>query len=96
MRKELRIKTSDFINWMFNTGADQDQEREVLDLGRRVIEQLMKGDVTITPQDILDQCEPLVIPLVIVEGFEDTMSFDEIEDAIEDGRISKDFEIRLV
>jgi hypothetical protein len=96
MKKNLRIKSEDFINWMFNTGADQEQESMALDLGRSVIERLLEGNVTITPQDILDECEPIVIPLNIVEGFEDDDTFDEIEDAISDGRISEDFEIELV
>ena len=96
MKKNLRIKSEDFINWFFNTGADQDQEREALSLGISVIEQLLEGSVTITPKDILDQCEPVVIPLSIVEGFEDDDTFDEIDDAIADGRISEDFEIELV
>jgi hypothetical protein len=96
MKKNLRIKSKYFISWMFNTGADQEQETMALDLGRMVIERLSKGSVTITPQDILDECEPIVIPLNIVEGFEDDDTFDEIEDAIKDGRISKDFEIKLV
>ena len=95
MKSKLKIKSEDFINWMFNTGADQDQERQALDLGYSVIERLLEGSVTITPQDILDECEPIVIPLNIIEGFEDDDTFDEIEDAIADGRISEDFEVEL-
>jgi hypothetical protein len=94
--KKLKIKSEDFINWFFNTGADQDQEREALSLGISVIEGLLGGSVTITPQEILDQCEPVVIPLSIIKGFEDNDTFDEIDDAIADGRISEDFEIELV
>jgi len=94
--KKIKIKSEDFINWFFNTGADQDQEREAFSLGRSVIGQLLEGSVTITPQNILDECEPVVIPLSIVEGFENDDTFDEIDDAIADGRISEDFEIELV
>lgn len=94
MRK-LKIKSEDFIDWYFNSGSDQDQESMVLELGISVIERLLEGNVTITPQDLLDECEPTIIPLNIVEGFEDDDTFDEIEDAIADGRISKDFEIEL-
>lgn len=93
--RELKIKIEDFINWYFNSGSDQDQEGMALDLGRSVIERLLEGNVTITPQGLLDECEPTIIPLNIVEGFEDDDTFDEIEDAIADGRISKDFEIEL-
>jgi hypothetical protein len=96
MKKNLRIKSKDFIKWMFHTGADQEQYDMAFDLGRSIVDRLLKGSVTITPQDILDECEPIVIRLNIVEGFEDDDTFDEIEDAIKDGRISKDFEIKLV
>ena len=68
--KNLKIKSSDFISWYFYTGANQDQLKEAIDLGVKVIEGLVEGKVTITPQDILNQCEALVIPLHLVEGFE--------------------------
>jgi hypothetical protein len=96
MKKNLKIKSEDFINWFFNTGADQDQEREALSLGRSVIEGLLDGSVTITPQDILDQCEHTVIRLDIIEGFEEVDYTMEIWDGINKGDISEDFEIELV
>lgn len=96
MKSKLKIKSEDFINWFFNSGADQDQESEALRLGRSVIEELLEGKVTITPQDILDGCEPVVIPIRIIEGFEDDDTFAEIDDAIAEGKISNNFEIELI
>jgi hypothetical protein len=96
MKTNLKIKTYNFINWFFYTGSDQDQEREIFNLGKNIVDQLLLGNVTITAKNILEQCETLVIPLNIIEGFENVDTFDEIEDAIADGRISEDFEIELV
>ena len=96
MKSKLKIKSEDFINWFFKSGADQDQESEALRWVHSVIEELLGGKVTITPQDILDRCEPVVIPISIIEGFEDDDSFSEIDDAIAEGKISNDFEIKLI
>ena len=95
MKSKLKIKSEDFINWFFNTGADQDQERQALELGYGVIEGLLEGKVTVTPQEILDQCESLVIPMSIIEGMEDQDPYMEIDDAISEGIISEKFEIEL-
>ena len=92
----MKIICQDFIKWFFNSGADQDQESEALSLGYSVIEELLEGKVTITPQDILDGCEPVVIPIRIIEGFEDDDTFAEIDDAIAEGKISNNFEIELI
>tara|TARA_B100001287_G_scaffold168800_1_gene142004 strand:- start:284 stop:574 length:291 start_codon:yes stop_codon:yes gene_type:complete len=96
MEKMLKIKSSDFVTWFFKSGADQDQKQEALELGVSVIEQLLEGSVTITPQNILDRCEGLVIPMNIIKGFEGTDSTMEIEDGISCGKISSDFEIELI
>jgi len=96
MENVLRIKSNDFIDWYFNSGADQDQQEQVLSFGRNIVEQLLEGSVTITPQDILEECEQFVIPLNIVKGFEGTDSTMEIQDGIVYGRISDDFKIELV
>ena len=96
MEKMLKIKSSDFVTWFFKSGADQDQKQEALELGVSVIECLLSGSVTITPQNIQDRCEGLVIPLHLVEGFEGTDSTMEIEDGISCGKISRYFEIELI
>jgi hypothetical protein len=77
----LNIKKKDFINWFFFTGADQDQERGIYELGLSVVERLLSGDVKITAEDILNGCETSVIPLRIVKGYESL-----------DGEIGDDFD----
>jgi hypothetical protein len=96
MKTNLKIKTYNFINWFFYTGSDQDQEKQIFDLGQNIVEQLLEGKAIITAENILQQCETLVIPLNIIEGFENVDTFDEIEDAIADGRISEEFKIKLI
>jgi hypothetical protein len=86
--KTLKIKTSDFINWMYNSGADQDQEHEALNLGYRVIEGLLDGGITIMPQEILDECNHDIIPLNIVVGYE--------ESDVEIGEVFDDYEVELI
>jgi len=95
--KVLKIKNADFINWYFNSGYDDEQESVLLELGRSIAHRLMDGNVTITLQDILDELiDKTIMPLNIVEGFEVVDSNMEIQDGIQYGRISEDFEIELV
>ena len=84
----LKIKPADFINWMYNSGADQDQAHEALNLGYRVIEGLLDGGITIMPQEILDECNQDIIPLCIVVGYE--------ESDVEIGEVFDDYEVVLI
>lgn len=84
----LKIKSADFIEWMYNSGADQEQEQSALDLGYMVIERLLDGSVTITPKDILDECNHDIIPLCIVVGYE--------ESDVEIGEVFDDYEVVLI
>lgn len=84
----LKIKSVDFIEWMYNSGADQEQEQSALDLGYRLIENLLEGSVTITPKDILDECNHDIIPLCIVVGYE--------ESDVEIGEVFDDYEVVLI
>ena len=84
----LKIKSADFIEWMYNSGADQEQEQSALDLGYMVIERLLDGSVTITPKDILDECNHDIIPLCIVVGYE--------ESDVEIGEVFDDYELVLI
>lgn len=84
----LKIKSADFINWMYNSGADQDQEDMVKSLGYRIIDSLLEGAVTITPKDILDECNHDIIPLCIVVGYE--------ESDVEIGEVFDDYEVVLI
>ena len=68
--KVLKITEFDFINWYFNSGSDQEQEEMATSLGNRIIDGLLDGAVTITPQDILDECNQDIIPLNIVENYD--------------------------
>jgi hypothetical protein len=86
--KTLRIKTADFINWYYNSGADQDQEDMALNLGYRIIEGLLDGGITIMPQEILDECNQEIIPLNLVIGYEN--SDEEI------GEVFDDYEVELI
>lgn len=96
MERTLRIKSSDFINWFFNSGSDQDQEKQFLTLGRYIANRLLEGSVIINPQYILNGCEQSIIPLSIVQGYDDSWSGLEIQDGIDYGRIYDDFRIELV
>lgn len=96
MERVLKIKSSDFINWFFNSGSDQDQKTQALGFGRSIAKRLLEGSVTITPQDILDGCEQSAIPLSIVQGYDDFWCHLEIQDGIEYGRIYDDFRIELI
>ena len=95
--KVLKIKNADFINWYFNSGYDDEQESVLMELGRSVAHRLMDGNVTITLQDILDELiDKAIIPLHIVEGFEVVDFNMDIQDGINQGLVSEDFEIDYI
>ena len=76
MERVLRIKSSDFINWFFNSGSDQEQIEQVLTLGRYIADLLLEGSVTIRPQDILDGCEQSVThPIVTGKPIDKVTTF---------------------
>lgn len=61
---EFTITKANFIDWFFNSGADQEQAEERSNLGYEVVQSLLSGNaVTVTPDDIWDKCEPSVIPI---------------------------------
>lgn len=76
--KTLEIKSSDFINWYFNSGSDQEQKEIAISLGKKAIKGLLNGKVTITPQEIFDVCNTDIIPLNLIKGYENSQ--DEIGD----------------
>ena len=51
-------------------------------------ERLLDGSVTITPKDILDECNHDIIPLCIVVGYE--------ESDVEIGEVFDDYELVLI
>ena len=86
--KTLEIKTIDFINWYSNSGSDQEQKEIALSIGNRVINDLLYGSVTITPQELFDGCNTDIMPLNLVVGYENSDL--EIEDAF------TDYEVKLI
>lgn len=94
--KILKIKKADFINWYFFSGSDQEQEETATSLGSDIAERLIDGDVMLTPQEFLDQCEDTVIPLGIIQGMEDEDPDMEIDEACDEGLIDEDFTIELI
>ena len=56
------------------------------ELGRSIAEQLTEGKVTITPENLLEQCDCGMIRLNLIEGFEDADPELEVYDAPSIGR----------
>jgi hypothetical protein len=90
MKKTSKIKTNNFLHWYFNGGSDQEQESIATDLGYSIIEILLSGEknVNTTAQEFLDQCNTDIIPLDIIEEFENTEG--------EIGEVFTDYEVELI
>ena len=86
--KTLEIKTIDFIDWYCNSGSDQEQKEIALSIGNRVINSLLYGSVTITPQELFDECNTDIIPLNIVVGYE--------KSDLEIGEGFSDYDVKLI
>ena len=67
MKRILKIKTADFIDWFFNGESDQENYDTVATLGREIAEKLKEGAVTTTPEEIFNQCVHEVVPIRLVE-----------------------------
>ena len=70
----LKIKTNKFIDWYFTSGSDQEQESLATELGNSIIESLLSGDkkVITTAQGFLDVCNTDIIPVRLVDGYDNT------------------------
>jgi len=69
--KTFTVKKKAFLNWYYNSGADQDQEQMRTDLGDSIIEQLIEyGKVTTTAEEIFDECEISCMPCYLLEEFD--------------------------
>lgn len=80
------IKKSNFINWMFNTGYDDEIESVKLSLAERVIEKLEEGkDATVTVQELWDECNKEIITCMYFEEYSDdnTDEIGEYENIVE-------------
>jgi hypothetical protein len=86
--KTLEIKTIDFIDWYFNSGSDQEQKEIIFSLGKKAVNGLLQGSITILPQDILDECNIDFIPLNLVVGYENS--------DLEIGEGFSDYEVNLI
>lgn len=70
--KIYSIEENQFLQWFFNTGDDQSQKQERLNIGNQVIDELfLSGSSVITSQEIWDKCEKTVIPLRFLTEFKD-------------------------
>jgi len=88
--KTLKIKSKDFLNWYFFSCSDQEQRETALNLGYNIIIGLLDGGINIAPEDILNVCNTNIIPLKIVEGYENEDNGTEIKD------IFTDYEVILI
>ena len=78
---KLKIKTQKFVNWYLNSGSDQEQQDLRLELGSLVSGSLLLNErFTIAPRDLLDNVNTDVIPIHLVEGFQDKDTSVEIGD----------------
>lgn len=65
------VKKQNFLEWYYNSDSDQEQEQNRISLGERVIEELMSsGKITITVEEIFEECELSCMPIHILEEFE--------------------------
>lgn len=70
---KLKIKKSKFVDWYFNFGTDDEIVDTKIELANLIIEQLEKNyQSSISLNVLLDNCNPDIIPLNIVEGFKIT------------------------
>ena len=91
------ITKSNFLNWYYNTGCDQSQEQMRVALGEGVIEHLLVfNQVVITAQDIFEEADLSSMPIHFLETFRGIEHFMEVDEAVEKGILTNDFEIKLI
>lgn len=91
--KQLTIKKQSFTEWFFKSGSDQEQEWELENMGRRVMESLYDDEndsVTITIQELFDEVNTDIIPMKFTEEFMDIENDDEI------GKVFPEYELKLI
>lgn len=75
----LHITKTNFLNWWFNTGSDQEQKENHLDLGKRAVEMLLSGeDFFYSVEDAFNECEISCIPIMYTEEYRKD-GYDELE-----------------
>ena len=84
--KTLHITKKNFLKYFFQSGSDQEQEANQIDLGQRVIERLISGeDFFYSVEDAFNECEVGCIPLAYLEEFDDDNEFEvgELEEEVD-------------
>ena len=84
--KTLHITKKNFLKYFFQSGSDQEQEANQIDLGQRVIERLISGeDFFYSVEDAFNECEVGCIPLAYLEEFDDDNEFEvgELDEAVD-------------
>lgn len=89
--KTYKITKANFLEWYFNTGADDEQESMRTSLGNSLVEELFeKGTSTTTVENIFEESAKDSIPYKFLEGF-DKDNWEEVGDIEEEP-----FEIVLI
>ena len=66
------IKKSYFIQWMFESGYDDEIESTKLSLADRVLKTLLEGkDATVTVEELWEECNKEIITCLYFEEFSD-------------------------
>ena len=84
--KTLHITKQNFLKYFFQSGSDQEQEANQIDLGQSVIERLLSGeDFFYSVEDAFNECEVGCIPLAYLEEFDDDNEFEvgELEEVVD-------------
>jgi hypothetical protein len=84
--KTYTITKENFLKYFFQSGSDQEQEANQIDLGQRVIERLLSGeDFFYSVEDAFNECEVSCIPLAYLEEFDDDNEFEvgELEEVVD-------------
>ena len=78
--KTLHITKKNFLKYFFQSGSDQEQEANQIDLGQRAIERLLSGeDFFYSVEDAFNECEVGCIILDYVEEYLNEPNFHGLE-----------------
>ena len=84
--KTYTITKQNFLKYFFQSGSDQEQEANQIDLGQRAIERLLSGeDFFYSVEDAFNECEIGCIPLSYLEEFDDSNELEvgELEEVVD-------------
>jgi hypothetical protein len=84
--KTYTITKQNFLKYFFQSGSDQEQEANQIDLGQRAIERLLSGeDFFYSVEDAFNECEVDCIPLAYLEEFDDDNELEvgELEEVVD-------------